>query len=152
MGKTNRINGLPNTLIQQYFSTLFYYSKGYMADWIWNAAEEKQISEIKIDILKKTVEPVELEIKPITVYLDLLQETIRKELSANGFESDFIKSAKLQIVLPDKRKKLLNCESTLIDKNERIYKSKKYSEVAYDNKFKVFQFSVVEKIKNIFVN
>ena len=122
MGKRKNINGLPNNLIQQYFSTLFYWNDGYMADWIWNASTEKGINEIEIDILNQIVSPTSINIKQITTYLDRLKNTIDKELINNGFQTDFIVFAKFDIFISSRYKiqRLLTCTATLIDKEQRI--------------------------------
>jgi hypothetical protein len=140
MPKKRNLNGLPYNLVQQYFSTIFYFGRGYMADWIWCAADEKNVSDIEIDILKKTVNPKSLEINPITAYLDRLQETIKKELVANGFENDFIKSAKFEISISekDKQKKLFRCVAILKDNDGKMYKSKIHTDTSLRRKFQVF--------------
>lgn len=150
MAKRKNINGLPNNLIQQYFSTLFYWDGGYMADWIWNASKEKGISEIEIDILNKSASPTSINIKQITTFLDRLRTTIDKELSNNGFETDFIISAKFDICISSrfKAQRLLTCTATLIDKEQRIYKSKTYTEKSYEDGFTVFREPLTEKIGN----
>ena len=90
LGKTKNLNGLPNSLTQRYFSTLFYYSKAYMSDWILNASSEIGISELTIDFINRTVKPKEMEIKPILAHLPALRETISVTLKNENFESDFI--------------------------------------------------------------
>jgi hypothetical protein len=57
MAKRRNLKGLPNSLTQRYFSTLFYFDGGYMADWIWNTAEKSGTTENIIDILNKSIEP-----------------------------------------------------------------------------------------------
>ncbi len=140
MPKKRNLNGLPYNLVQQYFSTLFYFKKGYMADWIWCAADEKNVADIEINILTKTVNPKLLEINPITAYLDRLQETIKKELVANGFGDNFIKSAKFEISISetDKPKKLFRCVAILEDKYGKIYRSKIHTDSSLEKKIKVF--------------
>ena len=97
MGKRRNLNGLPNSLEQRYFSTLFWWDKAYMADWIWNAANEKGVTDIEIDILRDTVDPEELEIKPIIAQLNQLRETIKATLDSNDFPTNFIVDAKIKI-------------------------------------------------------
>ena len=111
-----------------------------MADWIWCAMSEKNLSAIEIDILNKTVAPKDLEIKQITTYLERLQETIKKELTGNGFQNDFIASAKFEIFITENHKirKRLNCVAVMTDSTGKIYKSKKYSESSYMENLKVF--------------
>jgi len=154
MAKKKNINGLPNNLIQQYFSTLFYYDKGYMADWIWNAANERNVSDIQIDIINKVITPKDLQIQPLTTQLIRLQETIKKELINNGFADDFIIKAKFEIYIsPENRfQKILAVLATLEDKDGKIYRSKPYAEKAYEADFQVFKLTLSEKLKKIFNN
>ena len=97
MPKINRLKGLPNTITQQFFSTTFYYSKGYMADWVFNAASEKNVSELTINFWNNTITPNELEIKPILNHLPRLKETVHKTLKSQNFESNFITSGFMKI-------------------------------------------------------
>ena len=149
MAKKKNLKGLPNNLIQQYFSTLFYYDKGYMADWIWNAAREKNVSDIQIDIINKTVMPKELQIQPLTAQLIRLQQTIKKELTNNGFTDDFIVKAQFEIYIsPENRsKKIFSVMVTLEDKDRKIYRSKPYAEMAYEEDFQIFKLSLLNKLK-----
>jgi len=152
MAKKKNLNGLPNNLKQQYFSTLFYYDKGYMADWIWNVAKEKNVSDIQIDIINETVTPKDLQIQPLTTQLIRLQQTIKKELVNNGFADDFIVKAKFEIyITPENREqKMFGVFVTLEDKDGKIYRSKPYAEMAYETDFQVFKPALSEKLKNIF--
>jgi len=152
MAKKKNLNGIPNNLIQQYFSTLFYYDKGYMADWIWNAAKEKNISDIQIDIINKTVTPKDLQIQPLTAQLIKLQQTIRKELVNNGFSYDFIVKGKFEIYISPENKvqKTFDVSVTLEDKDGKNYRSKPHAEIAYEEDFQVFKPTLSEKLKKIF--
>ena len=96
MAKRKNIKGLPNSLVQRYFSTLFWWDKAYMADWICNASSEKQITSLEIDILNQTVFPTDLQIKPIVGHLPKLKETIEKTLESNGFQNNYITTAKFK--------------------------------------------------------
>jgi hypothetical protein len=147
--KKKNLNGLPNNLIQQYFSTLFYWNGGYMADWIVCAANEKNKSNIEIDILSMTVKPKELEIKQIVTYLDRLNETIKKELTGNGFPDDYITKAKFEIFISpeNKAQKIFSCVATLEDTDGKVYRSKPYSEKAYEKDLQVFKPTLLDKIK-----
>jgi hypothetical protein len=148
LGKRKNLNGLPNSLTQRYFSTLFYYSKAYMSDWILNASSEIGISELTIDFINDTVEPKELEIKPILAHLPTLRETIFVTLKNENFESDFIKSGIFKMELSEKYN-FLNCTATLIDKEGKEYIGKTYTEFSYEDKFKVFKPNIIERLKNI---
>lgn len=46
-----------------------------MADWVFNSASEKDVSELTIDFWNNTIEPNELEIRPILSQLPRLKET-----------------------------------------------------------------------------
>jgi len=152
MNKKKNLKGLPNNLIQQYFSTLFYYDKGYMADWIWNAAREKNVSDIKIDIISKTIIPKDLQILPLTVHLFRLQETIKKELENNDFADDFIVKAQFEIYISPENssQKIFGVVVTLEDKDGTMYRSKPYAEMAYEKEFQVFKQTLSEKLGKIF--
>lgn len=151
MGKRRNLNGLPNSLEQRYFSTLFWWDKAYMADWIWNAANEKGVTDIEIDILRDTVDPKELEIKPITAQLSRLRDTIKTTLDSNDFPTNFIVDAKFKIYISQKHKalRLLSCQATVTDVNGRVYEGKNYTEQAYETPFKVFPVSLADRLKEL---
>ena len=149
MGKKRDLNGLPNSLEQRYFSTLFWWEKAYMADWIWNAANEKEVTDIEINIIQDTVEPKELEIKPIIAQLARLRETIHTTLNSAGFSADVIVDARFKIYISQQFKplRLLTCQAIVIDRDGRVYEGKTYTEKAYEVPFKVFPISWVDSIK-----
>lgn len=107
-----------------------------MSDWILNASSEIGISELTIDFINDTVEPKELETKPILAHLPTLRETIFVTLKNENFESDFIKSGIFKMELSEKYN-FLNCTAILIDKEGKQYIGKTYTEFSYENKFKV---------------
>jgi hypothetical protein len=119
-----------------------------MSDWILNASSEIGISELTIDFINDTVEPKELEIKPILAHLPTLRETIFVTLKNENFESDFIKSGIFKMELSEKYN-FLNCTATLIDKEGKEYIGKTYTEFSYEDKFKVFKPNIIERLKNI---
>ncbi|MFT6871464.1 MAG: hypothetical protein ACJAVN_000463 [Roseivirga sp.] len=133
MSKTKNLKGLPNTLVQQYFSTIFYWKKGYMADWIWRTAIKQGVSLIEIDIINGSVSPKELHINPILGHLHLLLQTISNTLISNNFDADFIMKAKINIQLPEgsESSHLITCQGITTDKEGKIYQSSVYTEQAY---------------------
>lgn len=147
MPRKRNLNGLPNSLTQKYFSTVMYVDGGYMADWIWNSAEKCGVTEVKIDILNKRIEPADMEIRPLIYNLSRLEDTIRVTLSKNGFDHDFIKEAYFNIYLPQKLKhmRLLRCSATLKDQSGHEYKGKTYTEHAYENKFSLSQWPIIRQ-------
>ena len=163
MPKINRLKGLPNTITQQFFSTTFYYSKGYMADWVFNVASEKNVNEITIDFWNNSIEPSELEIKPILSQLSRLKETVWRTLKSQNFESDFIRNGILKVKMGKTGYRYLYCKTILIDKNGIEHIGKEYTENVYEDDFKVFKTkkeyhksikttnrSILERIKNLF--
>jgi len=122
MLKTKTLNGLSYSLAQSYFSTINYYSKGYMSDWIVNSANDIGVNNVQIDILEKEILPKELMIPPLMVNLDYLTHIISKTLKSNNLPSDFIKEAKFDIRITKDRQ--IICSSFTMGENGKIYKSK----------------------------
>lgn len=150
MPKVNRLNGLPNTITQQFFSTTFYYSKGYMADWVFNASSEKNVRELTIDFWNNKIVPNELEIKPILKQLPRLKETVWRTLKSQNFESDFVRSGILKIKMGETGYRYLYCKTILTDKNGKEYIGKEYTESVYEDKFQVFKPNIIQVIKKLF--
>jgi len=150
MTKTKTINSLSYSLAHSYFSTMNYYSKGYMSDWIVNGALQIGHNKVKIDILKKTIHPQELMIRPLIVNLDYLEGIIQKTLESNDLPPNFITEANFDIDVTTDRKIIVSHYTKGI--NNRIYSSKPYVEQSYE-KFKVLNITrldlLIEKIKNI---
>jgi hypothetical protein len=158
MGKTRNLNGIPGNLALSYLSTLGYYDGGYMADWLNYIARDKNIKEIKIDILNSKIEPKETDIKPLKADLNKLKEILKKELTNNGFEMDFIKNAVMKFEIPIDNPRFKNtvyCYPFLEDNNGKIYKPKKrIIETAYEVDFNPIKkvYMKTEKIKNNWIN
>ena len=131
---------------------MLYYRGGYMEDWIWSAAKENNVSNIEIDILQKKVIPKSIEITPITAQLPLLEETINRELTVNGFSTGFFRSAKFEIYISDenKTKNIFHCIATLEDNDGKVYTSKRYTQLAPTIHLPAYKPSLIDKIKNLF--
>ena len=142
MARRKQLNGLPNDLVYSFFSTLRYWEKGYMSDWIVNASLDLKVENIQIDILNKQITPKELEIKPILYHITELESIIKKVTEHAGFEHDFIKQAVFDIEIHKNRQ--LQCKTTLIGENGEVFNSKNYIEESYEE-FKVFNRSFIEK-------
>lgn len=130
MAKTKILNGLSYSLAHSYFSTINYYSKGYMSDWIVNSAFDIGIDNVQIDILNKEIFPKELMIRPLLINLDDLKHIIDKTVKSNDLPADFIKEAKFDIKVTKDRQ--IICSNFTIGENGRIYKSKDYIEQSYE--------------------
>ena len=141
MARRKQLNGLPNDLADSFFSTLRYYEKGYMSDWIVNATIELKVEKIQIDILNNQIKPKELEIKPILHNIAELEGIINRVTKHAGFENDFIQQAEFDIEINKNRQ--LKCKTTLIGENGEIFESKDYIEESFEE-FKVFNRSFIE--------
>ena len=144
MAKIKLLNGLPNNLVQSFFSTTRYWDKGYMSDWIVNAGIETKTNRITIDILNKRVEPKVIEIKPILYNLNTLGEIIIKATSHAGFSETHIKQATFEIEILDNR--LIKCFAIVVCENGKTLKSKEYHEKSYEV-FKAVNLTVLDKLQ-----
>ena len=153
MPKRRRLNGLPNALVQRYFSTLFYWDGGYMADWIWKIASEKNVSAFEMDILNENITPPELLIKPLVGHFVRLRETIAITLAKNNFPEGTIVKAKLIVGISDKFKSLhmIECRCEITDVEGRRYIGKLYHERAYEMPYQAPKLSVFKKIRRLFL-
>lgn len=133
MGKKKNLKGLPNILVQSYFSTLSYYDKSYMACWIWKNAFDLKVYEIEIDILNKTTFPIEMKSKPIIFYLDKIQDIIKNTLLSNQLDKNYIVSAKFNVRISNQDAALseVSCQGILEGIDSRIYEGKIYKERAF---------------------
>jgi len=157
MPRRRTINGLPHNLTKSYFGTLRYSGRGYMADWLFNAARILHVQTVTLDIMNSTIDPKELEKLPLMDHLKNLKTIIQKELSQNGFDGDFIVDAKIKVLIPDFDiyAQTLYCYPELIDKEGRRYAPGRIIESAYEQNFDPFEkgtfaTSLLQKIKRIF--
>jgi hypothetical protein len=112
---------------------MFYYSKGYMADWILHTARQNNVDNVDIDIINEKVIPTCLEIKPIVALLPSLRQTIDTTLVSNDFPTDFIVKANFLIDIPkDSKNNYIKVKCIAVDKNNHIYEGHVYSEKAYE--------------------
>ncbi|MDP4196984.1 MAG: hypothetical protein Q8940_18175 [Bacteroidota bacterium] len=136
MAKLKTLRGLPFNLAHSYFSTLNYYLKGYMSDWIVNASYEKGINYLEIDLINDSVTPKELQIVPLVPQTHA-RKMISHYLLSNGFDKDFINEAKFEIQIKENRVIICNCVIKTV--NDNIFRSKGYVEQSY------IEFSVIKK-------
>ncbi|MFM2291921.1 MAG: hypothetical protein RIS29_1734 [Bacteroidota bacterium] len=141
MAKRKLLNGLPNDLLESFFSPIRYWEKGYMSDWIVNSCVELKVTNVHIDLLNKRITPKELEIQAILCNVSGLDTIIYKVAKHAGFEPDFIEQAVFDIEIYSNRG--LKCRATLIGKNGEIFSSKDYFEKSHEE-FKVFNRSLFE--------
>lgn len=145
MAKPRLLNGLPHDLVQSFFSTLRYWEKGYMSDWIVNAAKELKIQKLRIDIINKSIDPKEIEIKPIVYTINELDKIIDKSLLNAKLTGDYIKQTYFDIDILDDR--CLKCKAIIIDENGKKYQSEDYIEKSFEV-FKAVKFNLIARFLN----
>ncbi|HMF70358.1 MAG TPA: hypothetical protein VK616_02730 [Flavitalea sp.] len=140
MPKRNNLNGIPHNLIRSFFGTERYYHKGYMGDWLLNAARKLQIDHALLDVLSGTFTPEALNIRPLVIHAKSLRTIINRELRANGFSDDFIIAARIDFVFPDpvRYRTTIYAYSYLTDCEGREYVSGKIIENGFEPDFDPF--------------
>lgn len=133
MTKIRSINGLPNEVTQKYISTLMYYDKGYMMDWIWKSLKELKINTAEINLYTECSEPPDFITKPIKAYFNKLRNHIEKRLVQNGFDRNFINQGvfKIHISEIDKAFGSVSIQCILSTQENRTITGKVYSEKTY---------------------
>jgi hypothetical protein len=108
-----------------------------MADWLYNGMTDLEIDEVIIDVLNETIFPNEISIKPLKLNVPRLKVIIQRTLLSNGFDDDYIKSAKLLIKTHIAIDRHLLCRAEIIDINNKIYVSKEMLEKVYEEPFSI---------------
>ncbi len=95
-----------------------------MGDWLVNAAIKLNLSEASLNVLTARFTPAELNIPTLTINAKDLKPIIEKELSANGFDNDFITDAKMDFIFSKvtQVKYKITCSSSMLDKDGKSYK------------------------------
>lgn len=133
MGTGKALNGLPNNLVQMYFSTHAYYGNGYMPDHLWDIAAHTGILEARIDILNRRIAPSAFSKPALLSYLGPLRGHIVSELERAGFPFDHISEAYIDVFISKKHasNRLLTGTGMIITKEGRTIKGKTYTETAF---------------------
>lgn len=125
---SKKLNGLPHNIADSFFSSLRYYMesptrKGYMADWVLNAAETFNVREIKLDVKQHKIVPAIMSIAALRRNLKSADFVIESELKANGLKKDFITEAEMIIKLDDTsfKKRFFYCTTVVFDKEGKRY-------------------------------
>ncbi len=149
MSRIRSINGLPNEVTQKYISTLMYFDKGYMMDWISKSLKELNIDFAEIDLFTESSRPNDFITKPIKVYFKELRSHIKKRLVQNGFESDYINQGvfKIHISEFDQAFGNVSIQCLLTTKENRMLTGKVYSEKTYPIADSFLE-RIMKKIKN----
>ena len=148
MTQTEVLNSLIHNLAKYYFSKENYHNKGYVYDWLINAATELNKSFIRIDILNKRIRPSKMEIEPLMIYLKRLEPVLDRILISNKMPDDYLKEAVFELTI-DKYKRKITCDGYVIDKYDRRHRSEPYEVQSFKN-FRVFYPPVIEKVINLY--
>ena len=73
MAKRKNLNGIPHNLIRSFFGTERYYHKGYMGDWLLNAARKLDIHEGSLNVISAEFTPERLNIHPLVIHAKSLK-------------------------------------------------------------------------------
>lgn len=132
MRKAKALNGVPNNLVQMYFSTLAYYRSGYMPDHLMDVAQRTGLREARIDLLNARIAPQEFSTPALLSYLPILKHHLIAELERKEFPRDHITAAHIEIFVSQQHqaKGLLTGTGTLVTKDGRTIKGKTYTEAA----------------------
>jgi hypothetical protein len=140
MPKRKNLKGIPHNFTKSFFGTERYYSRGYMGDWLSNAAKHLNLKEATLDIMTATFSPSELNLRPLNLHAADLKSIISKELVRNGFDSDFILEAKIKFHFLEETtyKRTILCFPYMIDKEGRRYESDRIIEDVFEIEFDPF--------------
>ena len=140
MPKRKNLKGIPHNFTKSFFGTERYYSKGYMGDWLSNAATRLNLSTARLDVLTGTFSPKELNLYPLNLNAKELKSILEKELLANGFANDFISEAIINFQFSQQtvNKRTIYCFPYMVDKDNRRYEADKIIEDVYRIHFDPF--------------
>jgi hypothetical protein len=153
MPKLKNLNGIPNNVTKSFFGTERYYIRGYMGDWLSNAAACLNINEATLDIMTAEFFPKGLNLLPLNLHAQDLKKVVYKELLANGFSTDFIVEAKInfQFLRSNGFMRKIKCYPYIVDVNGRRYEANCIVEDVYEVHFDPFaELSHTPKIKQSF--
>jgi len=133
MPRMKMLKSIAHNVAHSYLSLMNYTDGEYTVERLFQLAKESKQTNIEINILQKSIEPVVYETPSIKLSLVYLEETLRKLLQSEGIELINIQSATIRISFDLEGTKLSSnvpnlelpkyaCESEIIYANEKIYK------------------------------
>jgi len=133
MPRMKMLKSIAHNVEHSYLSLMNYIDGDYTVERLFQLAKESKQTNIEINILQKSIEPVIYETPSIKLSLVYLEETLRKLLQSEGIELINIQSAKIRISFDLEGTKLspnvpnlelpkYACESEIIYANGKIYK------------------------------
>jgi hypothetical protein len=140
MPNRKNLKGIPHNITKSFFGTERYYHRGYMGDWLLNAARQLHLEEASLDVLQATFSPKQLNLRPLTLNAQDLKGIIYKELAANGFDQDFITEVGIGFQFPDPEvnRHRFYCLPYFIDKDGKRYESGRIMEEGLEQEFDPF--------------
>jgi len=125
-----KLRSTVHNLAHAYQSTLFYFAKGYMADWACNVAQKKGLSILEVDIIKGQVFPIDAHVEALIAYTDKLRQSLEHDLESIGLKMDFVKKATLKLSIVDEKKRLIKIVAEITDIEDCTYQSKDFLETS----------------------
>lgn len=137
MAKKKNLKGIPHNITKSFFSSLRYYSRGYMADWLVHAATKENVQKGYIDIFQQEIVPATLNLSIFQSHIKDLRRIIETELSNNGFSVDFLVEAKIELEFPSYNgtTRAIYCYPYIVDKEGKRYSAGRLIEYAYEDTF-----------------
>lgn len=150
MPKRKNLNGLPHNITKSFFGTERYYNRGYMSDWLLNAAKQLHLAEASLDVMQASFSPKQLNIRPLILNAQDLKGIINKELRANGFDQDFIKEAAIDFQFPDPKihNTRFYCSPYIVDIDGKRYESGRIMEEGLEPEFDAYNESNIYPTKS----
>jgi hypothetical protein len=155
MPRRKNLNGIPHNITKSFFGTERYWSCGYMGDWLLKAARRLNLKEASLNVMDGTFYPKQLNLHPLTANAKTLKTIIDKELLGNGFDKDFFVEAKIDFQFPDPNiyRTTIYCFPYLVDKEGKIYKTKRIIEKGLEEDFDPFdELNVFPNRKSNFID
>jgi hypothetical protein len=140
MSSRRNLNGIPHNVVRSFFGTERYYKKGYMADWLLNAARTLKIAKASLDVLTGRFYPDQLNFQPLNYHAGQLVDIIKMEVETNGFPAHFITQATITFKFPNPAiyRTTFYCFPLLIDCEGREYTTNRMIESAWEPPFDPF--------------
>jgi hypothetical protein len=129
MAKLKLLKSIGHNTVHSYLS-LMNYRNGYVVEYLYNIAKDKNVDCIVIDILERSIQPEIFEIPVIKYSLDDLREDFERHLEGANIPLDYVISAKVSIIFDLKNPHIdvsgaelekYNCSVDIIDKNKKSY-------------------------------
>ncbi|EJS54658.1 hypothetical protein CN957_13665 [Bacillus cereus] len=131
MARLKLLKGIGHNTVHSYLSLMNYRENGYVIEHLYNIAEEKNIDNIVINILEKSITPKVFEIPIIKESLDDLLKDFERLLKSGNIPLDNVFSATASIIfniedpyigVSSAKLETYDCFVEIIDKNEKLHK------------------------------